>query len=323
MAFSKVTLNGTTLMDVTQDTVDEESLVRGETATKANGVRTTGTLDLPIGIGEPYAGVDLTEKYASEIATFGGDPWAWIKNRISNNNFDGLHIGDYIPFACTNQAGTTLNARIIGINTYKNYGDTAVGNHIDFFAGLWPTRKPINTVNYNNGTSQDSHPWLASDIYLYANSLQGQAPSTSGANPSLAAKDYRNDGIYYYLPSALKSVIVEKRAVIETRYDSSSLLLEPTTWSWVNMGKIWFPSEIEVFGTSHWAKSGYASGGFVPYPFFQQNMNRIINGRSGWWTSTPPSGYSTQWCYITYLGLAHYTNTSYASASAPVCFRIA
>lgn len=43
MAYSKITLNGTTLMDVTQDTVDEDTLLEGETATKANGVRTTGT----------------------------------------------------------------------------------------------------------------------------------------------------------------------------------------------------------------------------------------------------------------------------------------
>ena len=43
MAFSKVTLNGTTLMDVTQDTVDEDNLLLGATATKANGIRTTGT----------------------------------------------------------------------------------------------------------------------------------------------------------------------------------------------------------------------------------------------------------------------------------------
>ena len=86
MAFSKVTLNGTTLMDVTQDTVDEENLVRGETATKANGVRTTGTLDLPIGVGEPYAGVDLTAKFADEIdaelracAEVFNDPEAFVK----------------------------------------------------------------------------------------------------------------------------------------------------------------------------------------------------------------------------------------------------
>lgn len=44
MAISKITLNGVTQMDVTQDTVDEDNLLYGETATKANGVRTTGTV---------------------------------------------------------------------------------------------------------------------------------------------------------------------------------------------------------------------------------------------------------------------------------------
>lgn len=44
MAFSKVTLNGTTLMDVTGDTVDADNLLYGETATKSNGVRTTGAI---------------------------------------------------------------------------------------------------------------------------------------------------------------------------------------------------------------------------------------------------------------------------------------
>lgn len=44
MAISKITLNGVTQMDVTQDTVDEDNLLYGETATKSNGVRTTGAV---------------------------------------------------------------------------------------------------------------------------------------------------------------------------------------------------------------------------------------------------------------------------------------
>lgn len=47
MAYSKVILNGTTLMDVTNDTVDEDNLLSGETATKNNGLRTTGTVVVP------------------------------------------------------------------------------------------------------------------------------------------------------------------------------------------------------------------------------------------------------------------------------------
>lgn len=41
---------GNTMMDVTQDTVNESNLYEGETATKANGVRTTGTLSFPIAV---------------------------------------------------------------------------------------------------------------------------------------------------------------------------------------------------------------------------------------------------------------------------------
>ena len=43
MAFSKVTLNGSTLMDVTDKTVTEETLLRGETALAANGQTIVGT----------------------------------------------------------------------------------------------------------------------------------------------------------------------------------------------------------------------------------------------------------------------------------------
>lgn len=43
MAVSKVILNDETLMDVTQDSVTASTLLEGETATGADGVRITGT----------------------------------------------------------------------------------------------------------------------------------------------------------------------------------------------------------------------------------------------------------------------------------------
>lgn len=47
MAVSKVILNDETLMDVTQDSVTASTLLSGETATGANGVRLTGTATVP------------------------------------------------------------------------------------------------------------------------------------------------------------------------------------------------------------------------------------------------------------------------------------
>lgn len=43
MAYSKIILNGETLMDVTSDTVDAENLLSGETATKNSGAKVTGS----------------------------------------------------------------------------------------------------------------------------------------------------------------------------------------------------------------------------------------------------------------------------------------
>lgn len=47
MAISKVILNDETLMDVTQDSVTASTLLSGETATGADGVRLTGTATVP------------------------------------------------------------------------------------------------------------------------------------------------------------------------------------------------------------------------------------------------------------------------------------
>lgn len=50
MAISKVTLNGTTLMDVTQDTVTNNKMKSGTTATSANGQKITGTIPSANGV---------------------------------------------------------------------------------------------------------------------------------------------------------------------------------------------------------------------------------------------------------------------------------
>ena len=45
MAFSKIIFNGTTLMDVTQDTVEASVLLKDETATDASGTHIVGTYE--------------------------------------------------------------------------------------------------------------------------------------------------------------------------------------------------------------------------------------------------------------------------------------
>ena len=336
-----------------------------------------------------YEGVDLTLKFSTEIAAspYSGDPWAWIKARIQAGDFTGIHVNDYIPFTTTNN--TTLKACVGGINTYKDYGDTAVGNHIDFICReLWPTRKPVNPVNYNNGLipvetltgdgttttfvlakemdgiasvtqggegltgytydastftltfaeapaagtitvtgTGTEHPWLASDLYHWLNSLAGQVPNGTGLNPAVKHVDYTQGGVYYYLPANLKNVIVEKRAYLPKRYSASGLLSDDNAGGWADIGKLWLPSEFEVYGAPVWGgKGGHATmGNCVQYPIFAHNMNRVKNrsgSRDNWWVLSVYSGNTTHWCLVHADGLANTYSASTTNRAAPVCFRI-
>ena len=342
---------------------------------------------LGVDIDNTYPGLDLTVKFATEIAAspYNGDEWAWITARKTAGNFSGIHVKDYIPVTTTNSK--TFKARIMGINTYKGYGDPTVGSHIDWcFEELWPDRHVINPFNYNNGLipvenvtadgstttftltkemnsvntiteggtglsgwSYDAntftitfeeapaagtlivtgtgteYPWLASDAYHWANSLSGQIPNGTGLNPAVKHVDYTQGGIYYYLPQKLKNVIIEKRMLLPKRYSATGVLSNPNSWGWENIGKIWFPTECEVYGQGVWANNGYEMGGSaLQYPLFAGNMNRVKyrNGsRDYWWLLSDASGGTTLWCAVSNCGHAHTSNTSSTYVAAPVCFR--
>ena len=125
-----------------------------------------------------YKGVNLADKFASEIANY-SDQWAWIKARIQAGNFSGIHVGDYLPFMLN--AGTAggkaiaaqdFNAEIAGIDTYYGYGDTAVNHHIDFVTKtVIDTEITWNPADNNNGTSVIPQPWLASQVYAWLNGV--------------------------------------------------------------------------------------------------------------------------------------------------------
>lgn len=267
-----------------------------------------------------YTGENLVTKFAQEIANFDNE-WAWIKNRITNGNFDGLNVGDYIPVTCSNNV--TFNARIAGINTYKNMADPAIGNHIDFISSsLWPTVFQMNKVNINNGLSNDNKTsWKSSNGYLYINSLAGDVPNSTTSPLATESVDYTESGIYYYLPEMLKNHIVEKMLYIPERFSANSITSDDNGGVWTTIGKLWVPTEYEIMGCNIWGGVNYAVMGCVQYPLFANTPNRII-GRANWWTITAGRGSS-----LTFIGVNGNGYVIYYGASSayrvPVCFRIA
>lgn len=250
-----------------------------------------------------YEGRDLTSVFADEIAEH-TNVWAWIKARIDAVNYEGLRIGDYIPFQMN---GETVEAQIAGIDTYYNCGDTAIGHHIDFISRdcysetvLW------NTTATNNGTASQMYPWLASNIYSVLN------------NTWLG-----------YLPTELQNVIVTKRMLLETRYSSSGSLTASTSWDWQDMGKLWLPLCIEVLGSSSWGTQGYSVGLGIQYPIFIGSKKYWIKGaghngsRAWWWTATPSGVSASNAVHVSNHGNVTDYSASDSGGRAPVCFRIA
>lgn len=271
-----------------------------------------------------YQGIDLTMSLADEIADY-ASPWAWIKARIAAGNFSQLHVGDYIPFTTTN--GLTFQAQIAGINTYKGYSDSEVGNHIDFITReLWPNNFKMNLVNFNNGTSSDMNtPWLASNGYLFVNSLAGRVPNSTKKPLEMADVDYTSGGIFFYLPDDLKAVIIEKRIWAQTRFSDSGVLTNDNSGAWVNAGKLWLPDEYEVAGARLMTTTGWFCGGYVQYPIFAHSMNSVkrANGSRGdWWLSSAFGGSSTNFVYVNLYGSIYNYGASLAYR-APICFRVA
>lgn len=272
-----------------------------------------------------YQGVDLTSKFANEIKSY-SDEWEWIKARITSGNYSGLRVGDYIPITCNN--GYELNAQIAGINTYKGYGDQEVGNHIDFICKeLWDDFHVINKVDYNNGNANNPSPFLASDLNYFLNSMSGTVPN-SESDPSVTIDvDYTTDGVLYYLPDKLKNQITTKRIIMPSRYTAGQVLTNDNSWAWQSTGKLWIPSEVEVAGTSVWGNSGCGMGGFVQYPIFACNMNRVkmrcaSKDRCNWWLLSAAADKSTHLSIVDSNGTYDNASASYTLVATPVCFRV-
>lgn len=250
-----------------------------------------------MGGGVPY-GKELTES------------WASLQTRIRAGDFTGIHIGDFKTIVLS--TGETVVCEVAGIDQYYRAGDTEIGHHVDFISrDALAGGKQFNTTNTNNGTAAEPNPWRASLLFQTMND--------------------ETTGVFSTLPSDLKTCIIEKRALLESRYSAGGAVAADTGWAWNNMGKLWLPTEVEVFGHHTWSEPGYGTGGGgcnLQYPIFTGGTKHIIKGdghnggRCTWWEASAPRTYATHVCYVTNSGYATNGYASYTGIRAPLCFRI-
>ena len=255
-----------------------------------------------------YGGRSLASVFASEIGS--QSIYTWLRNRARNANFAGLRIGDYIDVPITagaNVPAQTVRYRIGAIDQYYQCGDTAKGHHIVMVprAPVSVTgSKAVNTsylqwrdTNDNNGTADEKHPYLCSKLH-----------------------DWEINDFLPALPSALQSAIMTQRVLLEERYSSSGKLTEASSWSWVDLGKIWSPSEMEVYGCPVWGSKGYSVGFDSQFPIFTDTASRIAGPRVRWWLRSVMGGSSSGACYVSSGGTANSPAPTYGWVRPLPCF---
>ena len=255
-----------------------------------------------------YPGRALTSipEIAAEISS-AGNVYAFLHNRARAANFANIRIGDYFDVPVTGYG--TVRYRIGGVDTYYQCGDTAMGHHF-LCVPLAPVTMPAsseyttngsyimwNTTADNNGTAEESSPYLASNLHAWE------------INEFLPA-----------LPSALQGYLLERRDLVEVRYSASAKLTASTGWKWASLGKVWSLSEMEVYGCNVWGTPGHSQGLGDKLPIFQQTKDRIKGGRVDWWLRVVSGSSASDVCGVSYSGGAGSNSAAYARVRALPCF---
>lgn len=229
--------------------------------------------------------------------------WTDLADKCAAADYSNLRIGDYKTITLTD--GELVQMQIAGIDTYYRTSDKSIPHHVDFISKdclIQPCQ--WNLTSTNNGNSENSSPWMISN-----------------------AKNFLNNTIYNTLPSDLKNLIVNKRTLIENRYSTSGSLTESVGWKWQDIGYLWLPSEVEIFGFIVCGTQIVSQGQTVQYPIFANSYKHRLKGGgvngviADWWLCTSGSKSDSVVNIVNHYGYG--TNSGAMSWNyVPVCFRI-
>ena len=173
-----------------------------------------------------------------------------IQTAVQNGDFSKIFIGDYIPATIT-YSGTnyTTNYRVAGINTFKNYGDTALTrNHLV----LIPDRLFDAQMNTSNTTSGG---YVGSRMY-------------TTVLPALLASLAGSSSTPFY------GKIISHRELFTNAENN---------WAWYD-NSLCLLSEMEAYGSRIFASDGHSIGFYAQMPLFKLNSDYIskFNNQNIW-----------------------------------------
>lgn len=258
-----------------------------------------------------YIGRDLSQMFTA----------AELHQKVSSGDFSGIQNGDYWPITLSgifkdyaSSKTKTLNNAVfkleVNINVYINYSDTAIANHILFCSrDLIPITLQMRSSNSTWYDDAQKNPWLGSALYQTLN-----APD--GVLPLVAATDI---GAHIYAGPNGGGM----RFLLETKAAGATAA---TGWGWGDRGKLFLPTEREVWGQDVWSERGWGGGAAVQWPVFAGSLRHIIKGlgnggsRNHWWCQSSNAGSAENCANVGNDGYPNHDGAATAGRGAPICF---
>ena len=230
-----------------------------------------------------YAGRNLNSLFSGQ-----SDLYAYLGS-LCDSGFGSLRVGDYFTVPVES---SSLTVRIAGMDTYYGAMDTQLTQHhlVCLFDPIAITDPEWQTTDgqylywgdtaSNQGTAEEKHPYLNSNLYKW-----------------------ETEWLYPKLPQALRNRIIDRRCLLEERYSEEGNATDSTSYSWVNLGKIWSLSEMEVYGCPVWGTKGYSVGESCQLPIYRQTKDRVKT-RVSWWLRSLMGGSTSDVCCCNRYGNA-------------------
>ena len=205
-----------------------------------------------------------------------------LQNAVSSGDFSKIYIGDYVEQTIT-YSGTqyTTKYRVAGINTFKNYGDTALTrNHLVLIPDLLFNAQ-MNTSNTTAGGYVGSR--------MYTTVLPALLASLAGSSST-----------------PFYGKIISHRELLANAENG---------WTWYD-NSLCLLSEMEAYGSRIFASYGQSIGFYAQMPLFRLNSDYIskFNHQNIWLRSVSSS---THFCYATNVGIAGVNHASVSQGVRP------
>ena len=224
-----------------------------------------------------------------------------IKFKVSGTDVYAA-IGDCTP-GFEKSMNETLLMEVAAINPYLRHGDTELtAPHIVMLS----RDCMANTIQMrcNNSVWFDTaavNPWLGSAAFATLNDPNNgiiKLAEASALGPYIF-KGPNNKGMRALLPAMAAGAG------------------SPTSWAWNDRGRLFLPTEREVYGSPAWQMNSYETGNlYNQWPIFAGSSRHIIKGsgngggRCTWWLGTAAT--AAHFANVTNRGTADAYGASYA-----------